>query len=146
MGGRGGAGAGPGGPALFPAGSAPESASADAGEAEIVSSVAPGSGAILSVGALLQAATLVRGLLSAAAGEPDAARRRADGDSRSRDLDGPAAGAAGCGGGGAGRAGRRGRGPARGGRGGWGVASARGGGHGGRKNRASNTSGGAGGE
>ena len=74
-------------------------------------SVAPGSGAILSVGALLQAATVVRRLLSAAAGEPDAARRRADGDSRSPDLDGPAAGAAGCGGGAAGDAGSRGRGP-----------------------------------
>jgi hypothetical protein len=77
--------------------------------------VTPGSGPILSVGALLQAAALVRRLRSAAAGERDAAECRECGDSRSRGLGGPAAGAAGCGGGAAGNAGGEGCGP-RGGR------------------------------
>ena len=81
------------------------SATADAHEVEIVSSVTPGSGAILGVGALLQAATLVRRLRSAAAGERDAAECRECGDSRSGDLGDAAAGAAGCGGGAAGDAG-----------------------------------------
>src|ERR1017187_1008843 len=82
-----------------------QSATADAREAGIVSSVTPGSGAILSVGALLQAATMVRRLLSAAAGERDAAECRERGDSRSPGLGGAAAGTAGCGGRAAGDAG-----------------------------------------
>jgi hypothetical protein len=51
--------------------------------------------AILSVGALLQAAIVVRRLLSAAAGERDAAECPDNGDSWFPGLDGPAAGAAG---------------------------------------------------
>src|ERR1019366_6385814 len=97
-----------------------QSATADAREAEIVSSVAPGSGAILSVGALLQAAAVVRRLLSAAAGEPDAAEHRECGDSRSPGLGGPAAGAAGCGDSPAGDAGSQGCGRIDGRRPGWG--------------------------
>ena len=58
----------------------------------------------MSVGALLQAATMV-GRLRAAAGEPDATECRASGDSPAPGLDGAAAGAAGCGGGDAGAAG-----------------------------------------
>src|SRR5260221_14774439 len=50
-----------------------QSATADAREVEIVSSMMPGSGPILSVGALLQAAALVRRLRSAAAGATNAA-------------------------------------------------------------------------
>jgi len=106
---RGGAGAGQVRFALFPAGSTPQWATSDAHEAEVVSSVVPGSGPILSVGALLQAATAVRRLLSAA-GEPDAAECRACGDSRSPDLGSSAGGTAGCGGGAAGAAGGQGRG------------------------------------
>ena len=53
-----------------------QSATADAGEVKAVSSVVPGSRAILGVGALLQAAMLVRRLRSAAAGERDAAECR----------------------------------------------------------------------
>ena len=53
-----------------------QSATADAGEVRAVSSVVPGSRAILGVGALLQAAMLVRRLRSAAAGERDAAECR----------------------------------------------------------------------
>ena len=82
---------------------------------ESVSGNALVSGVILSVGALLQAAMAVRRLVSAAAGEPDAAERRACGDPRFPGLGGPVAGAAGCGGGDAGDAGSQGRGP-RGGR------------------------------
>ena len=49
-----------------------QSATADARQAGIVSSLRPGSAVILSVGALSQAAMLVRRLGSAAAGECDA--------------------------------------------------------------------------
>jgi hypothetical protein len=66
--------------------------------------------AILSVGALLQAAVVIRRLLSAAAGERDASERPEDGGSRSPGLGGAAAGAAGCGGLAAGDAGGQGRG------------------------------------
>ena len=65
----------------------------------------PVSGAMLSVGALLQAAAVVRRLMSAAAGEPDAAECRAGGDFWFPGLGGAAAGAAGCCGGSAGDAG-----------------------------------------
>jgi hypothetical protein len=110
---RSGPGAGPVRFAPCLAGGILQSATADAGEVRIVSSVTPGSGAILSVGALLQAATVVRRLRSAAAGERDAAERQAG--SRSRDLGGAAAAAAGCGGGATGDAGSESGGP-RGGR------------------------------
>ena len=64
----------------------------------------PVSGAIVSVGALLQAAIMV-GRLRAAAGEPDATGCRASGDSPAPGLDDAAGGAAGGGGGAAGDAG-----------------------------------------
>src|SRR5258708_10931199 len=105
---RGGPGAGPGRPALFPAGSTPQSATADTHKEEIVSSVPGASGAILSVGALLQAAATV-GRLLAAAGDPDATGHRNDGGSRPADLGGGAARAADDGGGASGAA--RGTGP-----------------------------------
>ena len=70
---------------------------------------APGSGAILSVGALLQAAATV-GRLLAAAGDPDATGHRNDGGSRPADLGGGAARAADDGGGAAGDARGTGRG------------------------------------
>src|SRR5260370_23514150 len=64
-----------------------QSATADAREGEIVSSVAEDAGAILSVGAL-----------RAAAGDPDATEYRNDSGSRPADLGGGAAGPAGGGG------------------------------------------------
>ena len=72
-------------------------------EEEIVSSASVASGAILSVGALLQAATTV-GRLLAAAGDPDATGLQGDGDSGPADLGGGAARTAGAGGGAAGDA------------------------------------------
>src|SRR5260370_37044102 len=68
-----------------------QSATSDTCEMEIVSSVVPGSGAILSVGALLQAAMLARRLRSAAAGDRDAIECRACGDPRCPGLVGAAA-------------------------------------------------------
>jgi hypothetical protein len=100
----GGPGSGPGRSRSWRPGSIPQSATSDARITEIVSGVVPGSRPILSVGALLQAATVVRRLLSAA-GEPDAAECRACGYSRSCGLGSPAGGTAGCGGGAAGDAG-----------------------------------------
>jgi hypothetical protein len=87
------------------------SATANAREVGIVSSLTPESAVILSVGALLQAATLVCRLRSAAAGERDAGECRECGDFRSPDLGGAAAGAAGCCGGAAGDAGSKSGGP-----------------------------------
>lgn len=72
------------------------SATADAHEAVIVSGVASCPVAILSAGALLRAAAVARRLLSAAAGECDAAEQPQDGGSWSPGLDGTAAGATGC--------------------------------------------------
>ncbi len=86
-----------------------QSATAGTREEEIVSSVPGASGAILSVGALLQAAATV-GRLLAAAGDPDATGHRNDGGSRPADLGGGAARAAGDGGGAAGDARGTGRG------------------------------------
>ena len=106
-----GPGAGPGRPGPCRGQSILQSATADTPEAETISSLMPGSRAILSVGALLQAATVVRRLRSAAAGERDAAECRECGAFRSPDLDGPAAGTADCGGRAAGDAGGQGRGP-----------------------------------
>src|SRR6266516_2803883 len=87
-----------------------QSATSDTPEVVIVSSMAPGSGAILGAGALLQAAMVVRRLRSAAAGEPDVAEHRECSDSRSPGLGDAAAGTAGCGGRAAGDAGCAGRG------------------------------------
>src|SRR6266704_3380479 len=84
-------------------GNFPQSATAGTREEEIVSSVPGASGAILSVGALLQAAATV-GRLLAAAGDPDATGHRNDGGSRPADLGGGAARAADDGGGAAGDA------------------------------------------
>src|SRR6266566_2871748 len=94
----GGPGARPRPPSPCRTGKTPRSATADTREEEIVSSVPGASGAILSVGALLQAAATV-GRLLAAAGDPDATGRRNDGGSRPADLGGGAARAADDGGG-----------------------------------------------
>src|SRR5207253_828204 len=74
-----------------------QSATADAGKEEMVSSTSGTSAAILSVGALLQAAATV-GRLLAAAGDPDATEHPNDSDSGPAGLGGGAAGTAGAGG------------------------------------------------
>ena len=86
-----------------------QSATADARKEEMVSSAWGASGAILSVGALLQAAATV-GRLLAAAGDPDATGHPNDSDSGPAGLGGGAAGTAGAGGGAAGDARGAGRG------------------------------------